>query len=519
MFIDTRATWAYHDGTKHSWHSVRSSTHQLDWSNQPLPFKIYTSLDPLPLPRDLPDSDRPALEAIGGVGLAPQAAGERLPDLATVARLCLYANGVTRVIRHAAGEMAFRAAGTTGALYHVELYLVCGELPGLAAGVYHYAAHDHTLRRLRSGDLRGVLVEATGAEPAIAAAPLIVLTTSTFWRNAWKYEARAYRHSFWDTGTVLANLLAVAAGARLPARVVLGFDDGLANRLVNVDGRHEATISLVALGHTREIAPPAPPLEPLDLPTQPLSRVEIEYPAIVAMHAASSLGSGAEAAAWRGEASRPRPTRPAESHAALVELRPFSAEQVPTESIESVIRRRGSSRRFRREPIGFEQLSTVLEPALRPLPADCVDATTGGPLADLYLIVNAVDDQAPGTYVLDPRQRALEQLRAGAFRDEAGQLALGQALGADAAVNAYYLTELEPLLQRFGNRGYRAAQLTAAIAAGRLWLAAYAIRLGATGLTFFDDDVTTFFSPHARGKSVLFLLAFGRGARRTGAYA
>jgi hypothetical protein len=36
------------------------------------------------------------------------------------------------------------------------------------------------------------------------------------------------------------------------------------------------------------------------------------------------------------------------------------------------------------------------------------------------------------------------------------------------------------------------------------------IGLGATGLTFFDDDVTTFFSPHAAGKGVMFLVAVGR---------
>ena len=68
---------------------------------------------------------------------------------------------------------------------------------------------------------------------------------------------------------------------------------------------------------------------------------------------------------------------------------------------------------------------------------------------------------------------------------------------------------------RFGNRGYRVAQLEAAVIAGKLYLAAYALRLGATGLTFFDDDVTAFFSPHAAGKSVMFLMAFGHRLRRT----
>ena len=76
------------------------------------------------------------------------------------------------------------------------------------------------------------------------------------------------------------------------------------------------------------------------------------------------------------------------------------------------------------------------------------------------------------------------------------------------------MTDLQPLLDRFVNRGYRAAQLEASVTAGRLYLAAYAHRLGATGLTFFDDDVTDFFSPHARSKSVMFLVAQGVPARR-----
>jgi nitroreductase len=71
------------------------------------------------------------------------------------------------------------------------------------------------------------------------------------------------------------------------------------------------------------------------------------------------------------------------------------------------------------------------------------------------------------------------------------------------------LANLEPIFARYGNRGYRAAQLDGAIIGGRLYLAAYALGLGATGLTFFDDDVTEFFSPHAQGKSVMFLVAAG----------
>ena len=89
-----------------------------------------------------------------------------------------------------------------------------------------------------------------------------------------------------------------------------------------------------------------------------------------------------------------------------------------------------------------------------------------------------------------------------------------QDLAANASVALFFLTNLELVLRRFGNRGYRAAQLDASVAAGRIYLAAYAQRLGASGLTFYDDEVTGFFSPHAEGKSVMFLVALGKRARR-----
>ena len=98
-------------------------------------------------------------------------------------------------------------------------------MPTSKPALYHYAAHDHSLRQIRRGDFRRTLVEASGEEPSVAAAPAILVCTSTFWRNAWKYRARAYRHCYWDCGTMLANLFGVAAANSIPARLVLGFAD------------------------------------------------------------------------------------------------------------------------------------------------------------------------------------------------------------------------------------------------------------------------------------------------------
>jgi hypothetical protein len=63
-YRDLEAAWAYHEGTKHSPYSIRASRHFLDWENQPLPYKIYLDLEPIPLLRDLGPSAIPALSVL-----------------------------------------------------------------------------------------------------------------------------------------------------------------------------------------------------------------------------------------------------------------------------------------------------------------------------------------------------------------------------------------------------------------------------------------------------------------------
>ena len=151
-----------------------------------------------------------------------RSAGEPL-DLATVARLLHYSAGLIRKsISASAGEVHYRAAASAGALYPIELYLVCGDLPGLAAGVYHYAPADNSLTQLRAGDYRGNLA-AAAADDLLASTPATIISTAVFWRSAWKYRTRGYRYCFWDNGIVLANLLATANALGRPARVLAGF--------------------------------------------------------------------------------------------------------------------------------------------------------------------------------------------------------------------------------------------------------------------------------------------------------
>ena len=167
------------------------------------------------------------------------------------------------------------------------------------------------------------------------------------------------------------------------------------------------------------------------------------------------------------------------------------------ESVEQVIRRRGSTRRFNPVAIGEDALRTMLTAAMRPVPGDW-PSLDGGPVNTLYLIVNDVEGLEPGGYVYHPKTGNLEMLRSGEHRYIAGHLGLNQALAHDAAVNCYFLTDLDDVTATMGARGYRAAQLDASIRAGRLYLSAYSLGLGATGLTFFDDEVTQSSRPTRR---------------------
>ena len=454
----------------------------------------------------------PALEAISVV--ETPAENEVVPSIQTMAEIFYLSAGITRRRRYLGGEMMFRAAACTGALYHIDLYLVCGDLPGLRAGVYHFGPHDFALRSLRKGDCRNILVRASAQEPAIAQAPAIVVCASTYWRNAWKYQSRAYRHCYWDAGTILANLLASAAGRQVPARVVLGFEDDSVAQLLSLDANREGTLALVALGNSpRQADPLSEVIRPQKLETEPLSAKEIDYPAIRQMHEASSLKNTTEAENWRREAVAASTDEPAEVIPRLIPLKPLRGDRVPQESLEEVIQRRGSTRKFARESISFTQFSTMVDRATCGIPGDVLSAK-GSSFNDIYLIVNAVEELASGAYVFHIRERAIELLREGDFRREAGYLGLEQEIPADCSVNVFFLANLQEILRRFGNRGYRAAQLEASIMAGKLYLAAYAQGLGASGLTFFDDDVTDFFSPHAATKSVMFLLAIGKSVKR-----
>ncbi|MEY7850247.1 SagB family peptide dehydrogenase [Natrarchaeobius sp. A-rgal3] len=529
-----------HERTKHSPESVRSGGRGLNFENKPTPYKAYVDRPAVAMVDRIRPPQQSALSTIAEPS-ADGATGERtagddtrarIPDLEALTTLCYYAAGVTKTIDRRGRSIPFRAAATTGALYHVDLYVVCADIDGLAAGVYHFDPRTLSLDVLREGEYRSVLAAATNHD-GVADAPLSVVTTSTWWRNAWKYGDRTFRHAFWDSGTTLANLLSVAHALEYRAEIVTGFADEPVAQLLGVDPTREAPLEIVPIGAGGGTPSSAdrPFVEPIEPETEPLSPNEREFPLIHDAWAAGTLADGDAAESWRFGASadgvETRGTREP-GGGERVALDPVDHETASSRPLHRTIRRRGSCREYVREPISFRKLSTVLDRAVRGVPMDVPrggiledsadgDGTDGDrpPLSfvDAYVIANGVSGLESGTYHYHPAAGELELLRAGEFRREASHLALDQRLGGDAAACIYFLADLEAVVDAYGDRGYRVAQLEAAVTAGRLYLGTYAHRrLGGTGLTFYDDLVADFFAPRSDGQTPMFLYTIGRPA-------
>src|SRR5712664_3080192 len=233
---DFSSALTYHEATKHSEVSVGASAHYLDWDNKPAQFKEYKNLPSIALPRDFPHPKENSVEAIKN---ETKAIGPKQVDIGVLSELLFFSAGLTRAMRFGKELHYMRAASATGALYPIETYVISGRIPGLEAGVYHFNPEQFSLAKLRDGDYRSALDDA--GCPDSQSAPFTLAFTSLAWRNAWKYEARSYRHWFWDSGVIAANLLATSNSAGLSTEVALGFVDSEVDLLLGLEAKKEAT--------------------------------------------------------------------------------------------------------------------------------------------------------------------------------------------------------------------------------------------------------------------------------------
>jgi SagB-type dehydrogenase family enzyme len=545
----------YHEATKHSEVSIMSSRHYLDYDNRPLPFKVYLEQPQHPLTNNFPTPNLDSITSIADVNRPANSntiQDKKSISAMDISEILFFAAGITRVMRYSYGTYFMRAASATGALYPIELYVVCGDItPDLTAGVYHFGPADFSLTQLRSGDYRHALAATALAEKeydTILTSPLSIIFSSFAWRNAWKYQARSYRHWFWDCGVILANLLATTASMELPTKLIIGYVDDMVDRLLRLETRKEASIVIapIGIGYCPKSDPTVHNNIQKEIPELPLPKIvplsqgggEIDYPDIWYMHQNSKLSNKEDVEAWIGiqensavdhqqiqtkhdrssiskqQLERQNQNLDTENNTELILNRKDMSDVTnspATMTIGEAILRRGSTRRFDKyASISLSTLYSILDSSTRGVPIDVYsNVEADSSVIDTYFIANSVVGLESGAYFYNCRLKAFDLLKKITSRQISGYLCLGQSLFSDANAVIFLMADLHRVLDELGNRGYRVAQLEAGIIAGKIYLSSYAHSIGASGTTFFDDAATEFFAPHAANKSTMIAVGVG----------
>ncbi|NHA68403.1 nitroreductase family protein [Phycicoccus flavus] len=403
-----------------------------DEAHRPMPYAdVAADLPRLALPTDLPGSSAPALDVLAGTADVAHAPA----DLAALARVLFLAGGVTRTTVRDGVRQLFRAAGSAGARFPLELYVAVprDDAGGLPAGVHWYDPEAHALVTVGPAP--------TGEAPA-------VVVTGVPWRTGWRYRERGFRHVYWDAGTMLSHLLAAADSAGLGARLFTAFPDLEVGALVGADGVREWPVAVVALGAGD------PALHPTgDAAGSRYDEDGLVFPLVTdAQQAGRRVALGAER-------RRGAPV--------LV----TSTEDAP---VEDVVLRKGSMRRLRRG-----------EAVPRAALVDAMTVATRGVDVPHWVGVSAVDGVTTGIHRwpdLDAPVRALDE---DTVRAELYGAALEQGLAGDAAFVVVSGVDLDAV----DDHRYREVQLDAGLVEGRLHLVAVALGLGASGMTFRDSDI------------------------------
>ena len=204
---------------------------ELDWANQPDPFRRYAGavLTRLPVlgPEEEPVSPPyESLYARGAVAGAPV-------NVRTLSRLLEYALALSAWKQAGGTRWALRVNPSSGNLHPTEGYVLVGGIAelGEAPGLFHYAPAVHGLER-RADCAEALLARLLGGLPPRA---FLLGLSSVYWREAWKYGERAFRYCQHDAGHAIGTVRIAAAALGWSARVLEGVADESIDALLGLD--------------------------------------------------------------------------------------------------------------------------------------------------------------------------------------------------------------------------------------------------------------------------------------------
>jgi len=505
----------YHERTKYAPETIASKGKRLDWANQPVPFKEYKVGANFDLKPYL-QKDFQVLDETGKTW-------KRLSEL------LFLSYGVTAMLPTMMGPPLYlRTAPSAGGLYPAEVYLISRGTPLLPTGLYNYQCRTHSLIHFWENEVWSALQEACFWHQVLEKTQLAMITTAVFWRSAWRYEDRAYRRIFLDTGHLLGNIELAGALTNYRPHLIGGFADLKVNDLLFLDSELEGAIAVIPLADQLDEA------QNLSLyPTALPSATQTDYPKVADgellgyLHRASQIQESRD---WQVEQDNSNSELREEqledkynfpfcdkvsTASNPVDWRGSSPERVPLVGLKNTILQRRSTRGYNGANLTLEELKAVLDFSYQPQhyldqgldsSPDYFDLS----LIETFIAVSGVDDLEEGCYYYAPKEQELRQIRFKNFRQELHYLCLGQELGRDAAAVVFHTADLGKAIAQEGDRAYRYLHMDAGHLGQRINLAAIYLNLGVSGIAgFFDDQVNEVLGIPS-DEAVLYITTLGR---------
>lgn len=523
------AAMRYHERTKHQFNRYADGPGQLDWANQPNPFRRYEGAPLVRLPllaaHEAPRS--PYYDDLYHRGSVPSAP----LTIHALSRLLQYALAISAWKQAGATRWALRCNPSSGNLHPTEAYLLIGALPGLgdAPGLYHYAPREHGLER--RADCNAALLTALMHEfPAQA---FLVGLSSIHWREAWKYGERAFRYCQHDVGHAIGALRIAAATLGWSAVLLHGLADKTIDDLLGLNRAQDFA------GAEREQTDAVLAVWPTDPAEDGQARVQRTIP----HHLDPGLALQLARERWHGTANRlsrddpvrwevidevavatRKPASEAHGFSALETLVVERNDRASTDGPVAgriILQRRSLQACDGRTSIAADRLYRMLDRLMprveltasrRPMPWDTL---AWDPTIHLGLFVHRVDGLEPGLYLLardptkmDRLKRAmhrpfdwstppgcpadlpLRMLEAGDAQRLATQLSCHQDIAGDGAFSLAMIAEYQEALFTHGAWFYRRLFWETGLIGQVLYLEAEAAGVRATGIgCYFDDPV------------------------------
>ncbi len=189
----------YHQRSKHALDRYALGPNNMDWANQPSPFRTFDGCDKFSLPLNAA-----RLNTLYRDIYYPDKIDPQQVDLKSIGILFELAMGLSAWKVYGQSRWALRCNPSSGNLHPTESYLIFSGIGNLSSGIYHYNSYQHNLEQR-------CIIPPQQRHDSLAGNSILIGLSSIHWREAWKYGERAFRYCQHDVGHAIATFRYAAA--------------------------------------------------------------------------------------------------------------------------------------------------------------------------------------------------------------------------------------------------------------------------------------------------------------------